>query len=154
MSFLQKNPDTNCEIPKLHPMCQWLFRFLFTWFVDWKLCLNCSIVRYFGMMFGIVNNFLLCLFCRYKLFILVFTFFAYTSFHLSRKPISVVKVCLQCLVVKHTSDSFCHKINIRNIYSDKFTAKMYFKFLTNHKFKHNFTVVWLWIPNLDTVYRC
>ena len=29
---------------------------------------------------------------RYKIFILIFTFLCYTSYHLSRKPISVVKV--------------------------------------------------------------
>lgn len=30
--------------------------------------------------------------CRYKVFIFVWTFFIYTSYHLSRKPFSVVKV--------------------------------------------------------------
>jgi len=32
-------------------------------------------------------------FCSHQIFILLFTFFIYASFHLSRKPISVVKVC-------------------------------------------------------------
>jgi len=32
--------------------------------------------------------------CRYRALILVFTFLIYTAYHLSRKPISVVKVCL------------------------------------------------------------
>ena len=31
-------------------------------------------------------------FFRYKVFIIIFTFLCYTSYHLSRKPISVVKV--------------------------------------------------------------
>ena len=34
------------------------------------------------------------LFFRYRVTILVLTFFAYTTYHLSRKPISVVKVNL------------------------------------------------------------
>jgi len=33
------------------------------------------------------------LFCSHQIFILLFTFFIYVSYHLSRKPISVVKVC-------------------------------------------------------------
>ena len=36
--------------------------------------------------------------CRYRALILIFTFLIYTAYHLSRKPISVVKVCI-CLNV-------------------------------------------------------
>jgi len=32
--------------------------------------------------------------CRYRALVLIFTFFIYTAYHLSRKPISVVKVCI------------------------------------------------------------
>lgn len=43
------------------------------------------------------------LYYRYRAFIFTLTFFLYASFHLSRKPISIVKVSKVKLLFKHPS---------------------------------------------------
>ncbi|KAK3101050.1 hypothetical protein FSP39_000582 [Pinctada imbricata] len=48
---------------------------------------------------------LISFFFRYKIFIIIFTFFCYTSYHLSRKPISVVKSVLHRNCSKPLDDS-------------------------------------------------
>ena len=46
------------------------------------------------------------LFCSHQIFILLFTFFIYASYHLSRKPISVVKVCIGHILLKMVASGY------------------------------------------------
>ena len=72
----------------------------------------CTLYIFFGMLLSLrefVDSYLF-LFCSHQIFILMFTFFIYVSYHLSRKPISVVKVCNCYNLLKAADETNCFQL--------------------------------------------